>query len=65
LTKESCIQCGKSYLLELDEEEFRKDYKKGKVTILGKIPEKVIKSIIFAICSSKTYDENEKTIYTV
>jgi len=65
LTKESCIQCGKSYLLELNELEFRKDYKKGKVTRLGRIPEKVIQSIIFAICASKTYDENEKAMYTV
>jgi len=65
LTKESCIQCGKGYLFELNETELRKDYSEGKVEVLGEIPEKVIKSIIFAICSSKTFDENEKAMYTV
>jgi hypothetical protein len=33
--------------------------------ILGRIPEKVIKSIIFAICSSKTFDDKEKAMYAV
>jgi len=65
LTKESCIQCGKGYLFELSETELREDYKEGKVVPLGEIPEKVIQSIIFAICSSKTYDEKEKAMYTV
>jgi hypothetical protein len=65
LTTESCIQCGKGYLFELNEAEFRKDYSKGKVKPLGKIPEKIIKSIIFAICSSKTFDDKEKAMYTV
>jgi len=65
LTKESCIQCGKGYLFELNETELRKDYSEGKVIPLGEIPEKVIKSIIFAICSSKTYNAKEKAMYTV
>jgi len=64
LTKDSCIQCGKSYMLNLNEEELRNDYKKGKVKWLGRIPEKVMKSIIFAICSSKTFDDKEKAMYT-
>jgi len=65
LITESCVQCGKGHLLELSESEFRKDYSKGKVKPLGKIPENVIKSIIFAICSSKTFDDKEKAMYTV
>jgi len=65
LTKESCVQCGKRDLLSLDEADLRKSYKEGKVEPLGKIPEKVIQSIIFAICSSKTFDDKEKAMYTV
>jgi len=65
LTKESCIQCGKRGLYELNEVEFRNDYAKGKVKPLGKIPEKIIQSIIFAICSSRTFDDKEKAMYAV
>jgi len=65
LTKESCVQCSRDNLFELSEAEFRKDYAEGKVKVLGEIPEKVIKSIIFAICSSKTFTDKEKEIYTV
>jgi hypothetical protein len=64
LTKESCIQCGKDNLFELSETEFRKDYAEGKVDVLGEIPEKIIKSIVFAICSSKTFTDKEKQMYT-
>jgi hypothetical protein len=65
LAKESCIQCNRDNLFELSETEFRKDYSEGKVEVLGKIPEKVIKSIVSAICSSKTFTDTEKKMYTV
>jgi len=65
LTKESCIQCNKDNLSQISEAEFRKDYVAGKVEVLGEIPEKVKKSIISAICSSKSFTDTEKGKYTV
>ncbi|MDR3001621.1 MAG: hypothetical protein LBU89_10180 [Fibromonadaceae bacterium] len=65
LTKPSCIQCNKGNLFELSETEFRKNYAEGKVKVLGEIPESIRKSIVSAICSSKTFTDKEKAMYTV
>jgi len=52
-------------LHDLDENELRKSYEEGKIEVLGEIPQSIKRSIISAICASKTFLEAEKKMYTV
>jgi len=65
LDRESCIQCDSHHLHDLDENELRKSYAEGKIEVLGEIPEGVKRSIVSAICASKTFSDMEKKMYTV
>jgi len=65
LTKESCIQCNKKHLYEINESDFKRAYTNGEFEYLGEIPEKVKAAIIHAICMSISFTENEKKMYTV
>jgi hypothetical protein len=64
LTKESCIRCDKRHLYEISEDCFRQSCSNGEIERLGKIPEKIKNSIIYAVCMSKSFTEAEKTAYT-
>ena len=64
LTKNSCVQCNLRHRHEVSINELRKDYENGYIKYLGKIPEKVKRTIIIAICASETFDNEEKKIYT-
>jgi hypothetical protein len=64
LTKESCIQCDKTHLEETSEDELRLAYEKEALKPLGEVPEGIRRSIISAICASKSFSEAEKTLYT-
>jgi len=65
LTKPCCIQCNKDSMFEISESELMEDYANEKVKTLGEIPDSIKKSIVSAICMSKTFSEKEKAMYTV
>jgi len=65
LDRESCIQCDWNHLYGTTENDLRKSYGKGEIDVLGKIPENIRISIVSAICSSKTFSDIEKKMYTV
>jgi len=65
LDKESCIQCDKNHLHSTNEDDLRKAYEEGGIEVLGEIPEGIRKSIVSAICASRTFSDIEKTMYTV
>ena len=62
LTSKSCIQCDKSHLCEITEQELRERYGNGKLKVLGEVPEVVKQKILAAIEASKTYSDREKLI---
>jgi len=64
LTKESCVQCNKHHLYEISEGDFKQIYENGEMEYLGEIPEKVKSAIIYAICMSRLFTEDEKKLYT-
>ena len=62
LTSKSCIQCDKSHLCEITEQELRERYGNGKLKVLGEVPKVVKQKILVAIEASKTYSDREKLI---
>jgi hypothetical protein len=64
LTKKSCIQCNRRYLNKTSERDLRRAYEEGKLEVLGKVPEKIKRAIISAVCASNSFTEAEKISYT-
>jgi hypothetical protein len=65
LTEEiSCVQCGKPNLIEIAIEDFKNEYENGNIQLIGDLPKEIQTKIITAICTSKTYNDTEKKIYT-
>jgi len=65
LTKDSCIQCDLDHLVECYESDIRQGYEDGTFTYHGKVPENIRIKIIQAICASVSFEDEEKTTYSV
>jgi hypothetical protein len=63
LDRDSCIQCNKSHIYEIQKEELRNIYDKEKIEYIEKLPENVKDKIIQAISKSKTLNGKEKETY--
>ncbi len=64
LTCHSCVECGKRNLKIVNEAQLKSLYAAEKLQPLSIIPEIVKTKIIAGICSSVTYTDTEKAMYT-
>lgn len=64
LTKVSCVQCNRSHISDITVEELQKQYALGKAEYIGPVPEIVKRKLIEATCSSSTFTDDEKKLYT-
>ncbi len=63
LTKDSCVECGKSNMKKISIKELKLMYENDELKVLGKIPENIKNKIIQGINDSYTYTQSEKEMF--
>ncbi len=65
LTKDSCIQCNLLHRHQIKISDLQIRYTLGQIQYIGIVPDAVKSKIISATCSSHTFTDDEKKLYTV
>lgn len=64
LTKNSCVQCNLAHIHEISVKQLKDRYQRREIEYLGYVPEIVKRKIIDATCSSVSFTDTKKKIYT-